>query len=183
MNVANLFATPIAVFDDVSLTPDLIATIAEAAIKNANDSPDWDCNIQTTFAVDSKFHTKPQLAEFTARIEESASDYSRYIWGRKAKIRHCWANKAESNQYQEYHNHLGKAIDFCGCYYPQIPEKESIIFHSPFQNITNINQNDVVLIGLKQNRLVVFPSYLAHSFKAIKRDIPKISIAFNFQLV
>lgn len=183
MNVANLFATPIALFDGVSPTPDLIATLAEQALANVDDLPDWDCNIQTTFAIDNTFHTKSQLAQFTPDIELFASDYSKYLWGRSAKIRHCWVNKADSHQYQEYHNHLGKNIDFCGVYYPQIQDKETIIFHSPFQNISSINQNSIVQIGLKQNRLILFPSYLAHSFKAKQREIAKISVAFNFQLV
>ena len=183
MNIAHIFTTPIAVFDDFSSQRDLIATIANKACSEAQEGPEWDCNITTTFAASSRFHEDKRLAVFVEEVEQAGQDYSNHIWGRASRIKHSWANRAESYQYQEYHDHRGSNTKFCAVFYAQIEDKETIIFHSPFQNIIEINQNSIVQIVARENRLVIFPAYLAHSFQGKKRIIPKISIAFNFVLI
>ncbi|NBX50344.1 hypothetical protein EBT25_10460 [bacterium] len=173
MNVTNLFATPISVTDDLYNKCDLAATLANKAVNEADEQPEWDCNIATTFSVNNNFHTTPKLEDLFSIIEDEGNQYSQYIFGRKSKILHCWANRASHNQYQEYHNHLGGRQQFSAVFYPQAQENEKLIFHSPFQNIRLINRQETVQIHAKQNRLIVFPTYLAHSLKQLIEQFPK----------
>lgn len=166
MNIAQLFSTPIAVYDNVSTNPDLIATIASRDEQSA----------------DTLFHTKPAVQELTQAVEDYANMFSMYMYGRQASIRSSYPMIAGSGSYQPQVSKLSRSIDFCGVYYPQIDDNESIIFHSPFQNIYLINQKTTVKIEAKQNRLILFPPYVEHSFRSIKRDVERINLFFNFKL-
>lgn len=178
----NLFATPVLIYDNVFNNPKVAADIAEQAVADAEKQPEWDCNISTSFAQSSKMHELHALRPLISVVTRYASVYSKSLFNRDAKVLHSWANVARSGQYQEHHNHLGDRSAFSGVYYPQTPEGENLIMHSPFQNIILAGRQTVNLIPVVTNRLILFPSYLDHSFKARDRDIPKISIAFNFAL-
>lgn len=180
--LVNLFPSPILIFDGVYSNPDLVATVATTAVQQATKQPDWDCNIRTSFAQGSDLHKHKSLAPFISVVQEYASQYSDIYFRRQAIIRHSWANMADQWQYQEYHNHLGSHCAFSGVYYAQSDDQERIIFHSPYQNIVALNQPDVQLVPAKQNRLILFPSYLGHSFKGWARPLVKVSVAFNFNI-
>lgn len=181
--LVNLFPSPILVIDHAFHNPDLVATVASSLVEKATKQPDWDCTIQTSFAMGGRDHTVPALRPFIDVVEELAEQYAGIYFKRQPVVRHCWSNVADKGQYQEYHTHLGtEGVAFSGVYYAQSDEQERLTFHSPFQNIVMLNTPPLQQIPAKQNRIIFFPSYLAHSFKGWDRPMSKISIAFNFSL-
>ena len=180
MNSGDLFATPIALFDDVYPDP---GEIAEAAIKAVGDTGTpggWDCNISSSFSVSKQF--ADQLPIFRETIIKAASQYCQKHWGKDARMVESWANVAKTDQYQEQHDHIGRQhVIFCGAYYPQLGDGEKLSFHTPYRTLGLLDPTKTrVRINLKPNRLILFPSYLEHSFGPKQREIAKVSVAFNF---
>jgi hypothetical protein len=182
MKPADLFSTPIALFDDVYANPQEIALAAIRAVGNTGTPGSWDCDISSSFGVDRQFAN--QLPAFKATILEAASQYSQKHWNKNAIMIESWANVAKTGQYQEQHDHIGETgTRFCAVYYPQVGEQEKISFHTPYKILSLLDpMKTIVAIKLKPNRLIVFPAYLEHSFKALQRDVNKVSVAFNFVL-
>lgn len=180
MNSADLFATPIALFDDVYPNP---GEIVEAAIKAVGDTGTpggWQCDISSSFSVSKVF--ADQLPIFKETILKAASQYCQKHWGRDARMIESWANIAKTGQYQEQHNHIGRTNTmFCAVYYPQLGEQEKLSFHTPYATLGLLDPSKInVAINLKPNRLILFPAYLEHSFGPRQREVDKVSIAFNF---
>lgn len=180
MKPADLFATPIALFDDVYSNPEQIIEAAIGAVGNTGTPNGWDCDISSSFSIDRQF--ADQLPQFKDTILRTVSEYSQKHWNKDAKMTESWANIAKTGQYQEQHDHVGKTRTvFCAVYYPQIGQGEKISFHTPYKILALLNPTKTIAaINLKPNRMIVFPAYLEHSFKAMQRDVDKISIAFNF---
>ena len=180
MKPADLFATPIALFDDLYPNPQEIAQAAIAVVGSTGTPASWQCDISSSFGIDRQFAN--QLPAFKETILKAVSQYSQKHWNKDAIMIESWANVAKTGQYQEQHDHIGptKTV-FCAVYYPQIGEQEKISFHTPYKMLALLDpMKTIVAINLRPNRLVVFPSYLEHSFRAIQRDVDKVSIAFNF---
>lgn len=177
---ADLFATQIALFDDVYINPSEVVEAAIVAVGNTGTPGGWDCNISSSYAKDKKF--ADQLPAFKAAILASVWQYSRIHFGKDVVMSESWANIAKSGQYQEQHDHIGRTGAVCSAvYYPQVGEGETLVFHSPYRTISyHDSTKSKTTLNVKQNRMFVFPVYLEHSFKAIERSTDKISIAFNF---
>ena len=184
IKIVDLFATPVAVFDNLYPDYQTIAAEATKVVDGLTTPPGWNCDIASSFKVyDQVIEQLPP--DFKQAILDAANQYSVRYWKQKCKIANSWVNKASSNQYQEQHNHITAigACQFSGVYYPQIQLDEKLTFHSPYNSIALIDQGmNRSSIGALLNRLIVFPSYLEHSFKAIERTTDKISIAINFKI-
>jgi hypothetical protein len=180
MKPADLFATPIALFDDVYANPQEIAQAAIKAVGTTGTPSGWECNISSSFSIDKKF--ADQLPAFKEAILKAASLYCQKHWGKNARMVESWANVAKTGQYQEQHDHMGRTNTiFCAAYYPQLGEGETLSFHTPYRTLGLLDPTKTrVPIGIKTNRLILFPAYLEHSFGPKQRAVDKISIAFNF---
>lgn len=180
MNTADLFATPIALFDDVYPNPGEIVEAAIGAVGDTGTPGGWQCDISSSFSKSKKF--ADQLPTFKQTITKVASEYCQKHWGKDARMIESWANIAKTGQYQEQHDHIGRTFTiFCGVYYPQLEEGEKLMFHTPYRIIGLLDPKKInVAINLKPNRLILFPAYLEHSFGPRQREVDKVSIAFNF---
>lgn len=184
MKPADLFATPIALFDDVYSNPEEVIDAAVEAVRGQRSPKGWLCDIQSSFNSNTKI--AEQLPQFNETILKAANQYSQQQWKKDCIIESSWANIARSYQYQEQHHHIANNphTKFCAVYYPQCQPGEQITFHSPYMSIVMLDPGrNVVSLNVKPNRLIVFPVYLEHSFKAIERTVDKISVAFNFALM
>lgn len=179
----DLFATPIALVDD--LYPDCQQIVQSAyVIVGDNKTPAmWLCDINSTYStLATSIDLLPSLKQY---VHKAANEYSNLHWNKQCMFVNSWVNIANSYHYQEQHHHIGvnQQIKFCAIYYPQVQENEKLIFHTPFVSIFSFNGKDKVFVNIRNNMLVLFPAYLEHSFRSIHRDVDKISIACNFKLI
>lgn len=186
MRVHELYSTPIAIVDNVYHNPVEIAQRAQQLVRSRNSRPsDWYCTINTTHHYDQHVERDPIIKPAVDAIQVHLNAYTQKVWGNDCRIVGCWANEANSGEYQEQHHHIGKAmVHVAAVYYPQIDPnaKEILIFAPPFP-LYDMFSTTRETVNLWTNRLVMFPGYLEHYFVPKQRDINKISIAFNCVLV
>jgi len=183
MHFTDLFSSPLAVIDNLYSDPDIAADVAKRLVDELGaKSPTG--TMMATYKNNKNVHQHPALQELMAMVEDAGNQYSSKVMQASSKILTCWANVIEDQQHQQYHHHrLNTGPGFAGIYYASVKQQEYITFYSPFQTINEINKSDINLIQVKENRLLLFPSYLAHSFSACSREQPKVSFAFNFGMV
>lgn len=183
---ANIFSTPIALADDLCENTEQIIDDAYQAVGDSRTPEGWLCDISSTYSPSAKvLDDFPMLKQ---QILIAATEYSVIHWKKNCIITNSWVNIAQSYQYQEQHHHISlgnSSAMFCAVYYPQVQENEVITFHSPFVSLVTFTgpQSCNVSINIKPNRLILFPAYLEHSFRSIKREIDKISFSANFTII
>jgi len=178
-----LFSTPIWIIDDVYNDPEKVSKAVILLVESKNITPpQWECNTLSTFSFDNHLEAIPFFEKLLDDIKVHVDKYTRNYWNIDSQILSCWANVAKSNHFQEQHHHLGLTPTIVSAvYYSQAPENEKINFHSPFTAISVFGKW-MEKIDVKANRLIIFPSYLEHSFRPIQRPVDKISIAINYKL-
>ena len=179
---AYIFPTPIALADDLCEDIEQIVEKAYHYCSNGKTPEGWLCDINSTYSLSA--NALDDFPILKQQILIAATEYSMLHWKKDCKIINSWVNVAQSYQYQEQHHHLtgGKdQVKFCAVYYPQVHQTEVITFHSPFVSIvTFTGGHGSMSINIKPNRLILFPAYLEHSFRSIKREVDKISFSANF---
>jgi len=98
----------------------------------------------------------------------------------------CWFNIYKKGDYQEYHYHSDAF--FSAIFVLKTPDPPpKVIFENPVLDmypLRNVEYNDlnagVYNIGMRENTLIIFRSYLKHMVEKLKQDNERISIALNF---
>lgn len=109
------------------------------------------------------------------------------------EILNLWFNCNRYKDYNKMHNHAGSELS--ACYYLKIPKDSgNFILENPNAGFTNQVFSDYPFaiyneynsgsytISTKQNKLIVFPSYVYHSVEPNMTDEDRISIAFNMRI-
>jgi len=102
-----------------------------------------------------------------------------------------WININNQENYNAIHNHPCSFLS--GVYYVKVPKNSgNIIFHHPnplmkfwYQQYTKTLSHEshpTVFVEPKENKLVIFPSWLEHVVEPNKSKKDRISIAFNIAL-
>ena len=104
-------------------------------------------------------------------------------------ITDMWANVLKDSEYHPMHTHSNNFLS--GTYYLQSDQKASIVFHDPRpaadvlvprKKQTTLNNSSLLSYASKQNRAVIFPSWLPHWVQQNKSNNKRISIAWNMQV-
>ena len=104
-------------------------------------------------------------------------------------ITDMWANVLKDSEYHPMHTHSNNFLS--GTYYLQSDQKASIVFHDPRpaadvmvprKKETTLNNSSLLSYASKQNRAVIFPSWLPHWVQQNKSKTKRISIAWNIQI-
>ena len=104
-------------------------------------------------------------------------------------ITDMWANVLKDSEYHPMHTHSNNFLS--GTYYLQSDQKASIVFHDPSpaadvlvprKKQTTLNNSSLLSYASKQNRAVIFPSWLPHWVQQNKSKTKRISIAWNIQV-
>ena len=104
-------------------------------------------------------------------------------------ITDMWANVLKDSEYHPMHTHSNNFLS--GTYYLQSDQKASIVFHDPRpaadvlvprKKQTTLNNSSLLSYASKQNRAVIFPSWLPHWVQQNKSKTKRISIAWNIQV-
>tara|TARA_B100001250_G_C19554000_1_gene680322 strand:- start:126 stop:749 length:624 start_codon:yes stop_codon:yes gene_type:complete len=104
-------------------------------------------------------------------------------------ITDMWANVLKDTEHHPMHTHSNNFLS--GTYYLQSDQKASIVFHDPRpaadvivprKKETTLNNSSLLSYASKQNRAVIFPSWLPHWVQQNKSKTKRISIAWNIQI-
>ena len=104
-------------------------------------------------------------------------------------ITDMWANVLKDTELHPMHTHSNNFLS--GTYYLQSDQKASIVFHDPRpaadvlvprKKQTTLNNSSLLSYASKQNRAVIFPSWLPHWVQQNKSKTNRISIAWNIQV-
>ena len=104
-------------------------------------------------------------------------------------ITDMWANVLKDTEHHPMHTHSNNFLS--GTYYLQSDQKASIVFHDPRpaadvivprKKETTLNNSSLLSYASKQNRAVIFPSWLPHWVQQNKSNNKRISIAWNIQV-
>ena len=104
-------------------------------------------------------------------------------------ITDMWANVLKDSEQHPMHTHSNNFLS--GTYYLQSDQKASIVFHDPRpaadvlvprKKQTTLNNSSLLSYASKQNRAVIFPSWLPHWVQQNKSKTKRISIAWNIQI-
>ena len=99
-------------------------------------------------------------------------------------ITDMWANVLKDTELHPMHTHSNNFLS--GTYYLQSDQKASIVFHDPRpaadvlvprKKQTTLNNSSLLSYASKQNRAVIFPSWLPHWVQQNKSKTNRISIA------
>ena len=149
---------------------------------------DYDDNWQTKSA---NLHTKKEFKFFvdlvilTSKTILEQLDYK----ADDIVITDMWANVLKNNEHHPVHTHSNNFLS--GTYYLQSDKGASIVFHDPRpaadvlvprKKETTLNNSSLLSYASKQNRAVIFPSWLPHWVQQNKSNHKRISIAWNIQI-
>ena len=104
-------------------------------------------------------------------------------------ITDMWANVLKDTEHHPMHTHSNNFLS--GTYYLQSDQKASIVFHDPRpaadvivprKKEPTLNNSSLLSYASKQNRAVIFPSWLPHWVQQNKSKTKRISIAWNIQI-
>ena len=104
-------------------------------------------------------------------------------------ITDMWANVLKDTEHHPMHTHSNNFLS--GTYYLQSDQGSSILFHDPRpgammtklpEKNTTLNNSSMLSYASKQNRAVIFPSWLPHWVQQNKSKTKRISIAWNIQI-
>ena len=104
-------------------------------------------------------------------------------------ITDMWANVLKDTEHHPMHTHSNNFLS--GTYYLQSDQKASIVFHDPRpaadvivprKKETTLNNSSLLSYASKQNRAVIFPSWLPHWVQQNKSKTKRISIEWNIQI-
>lgn len=140
--------------------------------------------------------TSPELAPLVNEIQlrlEASCEYAGLSDKYAPVIKDLWINILREHKYINAHNHPGYM--FSGCYYVTTPANcGNLFFMNPLQEVSfvitppmigeyNPFNSAVWEIKPEPGKLVIFPSWLMHYIKPNQSSEPRISIAFNVELV
>lgn len=184
-----LFSVPLGLYDGIlpNHLP-LIKPACEQVMQQHGSKHPFYCNIESSFNTCNNVHELEPFTTLAYTVTLQAQRYVKEIGGRgEPTITNAWINIARSGHYQEQHHHIDQKTSFVGVYYVQTNEEDKILLVRPYHDLTWIKGSGHYLrpeaeIQCREGRLIFFPSHVIHGFKAIQRNVPKISIAFNFSL-
>ena len=152
------------------------------------ENRDYDNRWQTKSA---NLHKQKEFKEFTELVVSTSKeilDKLKYDV-EDIVITDMWANVLKSGENHPAHTHSNNFLS--GTYYLQSDQNASIVFHDPrpaadviVPRKKNITQNNSSLLSYasKQNRAVIFPSWLPHWVQQNKSKNKRISIAWNIHI-
>lgn len=189
--IENWFPTPIYIQDDLISVDEVNFLINYCYLikeKIKSGGVKWNCDLYNTFDTydlkkDEKFSNL--INKVTAEVNEFKKIYtSNYNY----LCNEAWINIYNKNQYQEFHYHPG--MTFSAVYYLSAPEGSgNIVFNNPLHPdmlpVKNMDSDTIYnyvncSYPAKENRLIIFRSFLQHMVAKGNNDKDRISIAFNF---
>lgn len=181
MNLQLLFPTVVANFElDSSLTEDEKKILFNLKRRN---------NASNTSSEDTYVLNDQRLSRLTEFFTDSINRYLNDVIipsdDCNLYITQSWTNYTESFQAHHRHNHPNSIIS--GVFYVNVEsERDKIGFYrkeltqiSMHSKIYNSLNSDSWWLPVKNNLLILFPSYIDHEVKIVDEGMTRVSLAFN----
>ena len=180
-----IFPTNLFIIDDFYNSD---TTAMKQYISNLWTNRDYDVNWQTKSA---DLHKKKEFKKFSELVISTSKEILNILKYdvEDIVITDMWANVLKSAEHHPAHTHSNNFLS--GTYYLQSDQNASIVFHDPRpaadvivprRKNTTLNNSSVLSYASKQNRAVIFPSWLPHWVQQNKSKHKRISIAWNIQV-
>ena len=180
-----IFPTNLFIIDDFYNSD---TTAMKQYISNLWTNRDYDVNWQTKSA---DLHKKKEFKKFSELVISTSKEILNILKYdvEDIVITDMWANVLKSAEHHPAHTHSNNFLS--GTYYLHSDQGASIMFQDPRpaagvilprmteQTIANAS---LLTYASKQNRAIIFPSWLPHYVKPNKSESKRISIAWNIQL-
>ena len=192
MEHQKIFATNLFLIDNFIDINDLRGThstdMMKKYISDLWSKRDYDTNWQTKSA---NLQTKKEFKSFSNLVIETGKDICKTL-GYDVEdliITDMWANVLRTTEHHPMHTHSNNFLS--GTYYLQSDQGASIVFHDPRPAADVIvprrkdmtqNNSSVLSYTSKQNRAIIFPSWLPHWVQTNNSSAKRISIAWNIQV-
>jgi uncharacterized protein (TIGR02466 family) len=185
-----LFPSPIMVVDYSGSELALITEEIELALPKINMPVDDSRHmVKTSYRMGANDITDHQLFQLKQNIDEAVLRYTAEVTGEMQPMRvvESWFNEYAQGGYMSEHEHPGNIIS--GVYYHKADELcGNLWFRNPNALMLNCHWPGVAVdhyrnvpVAPQPGRLVLFPSWMAHSVSTIKSTEGKTSISFNLQ--
>ena len=149
---------------------------------------DYDKNWQTKSA---NLHKQKEFKYFTKLVIATSHSILKQLdyEVEEIVISDMWANVLKDTEHHPMHTHSNNFLS--GTYYLHSDQGASIVFHDPRpaadvivprKKNTTLNNSSLLSYASKQNRAVIFPSWLPHWVQQNKSKNKRISIAWNIQI-
>lgn len=174
-----------------ALNEKLLRGIERVRAVTPNGRPkSWASTVYTTLNSADQLHQMDEFAELHKIILHESGRFADILHidhrNYPLRVTDCWFNIYGPKDGQEIHNHANNIIS--GSYYVKAPEGCSgLMFHSmrydlmlapPLTGLDELNQT-VAELGVREGRMVLFPSWLKHSVRPSPNADERISISFN----
>lgn len=183
-----LFVSPIWIFDiDPEIGPDLNLSLRASLEQMMAPLPDIPKG--ETWQSEQKLHRAPAFAEFVDMVHQAGATVvdDMKCEQQELEITGCWANINPGGSAHKAHSHANNFLS--GVYYLKLPPGSGAIsFHDPrpqsIQLTPRVTQNNALnstiqTIPVEEGRMVIFPSWLAHSVPPNPSNDVRISVSFN----
>lgn len=193
MNVENLFVSVLA-HDKLEVDNDALAefcfnlTNKDTGRKVSNEGG-YQSNIFDMSKTPELFNLHKQITEKV----NSLHDFMGFKKSLRKTVDQCWVNINPPGTYNSMHTHQGGV--FTGVYYVKVPENSGelqivspippfdFVMKDEYIETPNQFNSSNVIIQPKEGYLYLFPCWLAHQVKMNLSDQPRISIAFDVELI
>ena len=134
-------------------------------------------------------HQREAFRDLVACINDGVASVLRFlrIGDERCEITGCWATVLAHGATHKLHSHPNNYLS--GVYYVRThPGADTINFHDPRRQAGVIRppvveltaeNTDQVVIKVRDNMLLMFPSYVEHSVDANTSDEERVSVSFN----
>jgi len=165
--------------------------------------PDWNCLVHSTISENNNIDYSSLLPFYKKEYEDFASQYHLGLNQHNYWIAKPWYNYYVKHSSQEIHDHIkvyseeNKFNFFSGVHFLKLNQSHpKIVFYntntcSPYQHMDKINsyfnhknvKHSFLCrsfeIDVKENDIIIFPSFLEHAVFKQKIEEPRITISFN----
>ena len=193
MDHQKIFATNMFILDDflpqVTTAEKYIVDGMKKYISDLWVDRKYDENWQTKSA---DLHKKKEFKYFTESVIAVSKKIIINTLGYNVKdiaITDMWANVLKGQEHHPTHTHSNNFLS--GTYYLQSDQRASIVFHDPRpaadvivprRKYKTVDNSSVLQYASRQNRAIIFPSWLPHWVQQNKSKHKRISIAWNIQV-
>lgn len=179
------------VAEHAAITKRLLPEIDKIRLEVPNGpAPRWACPVFSTLTTDPFLHRRDAFHEiagiFHGEILAFAQQKSVDLASQEIHIDRCWLNVLSRGNSMDVHNHANTF--FTGIYFLQAPtDGARLSLHNPTQGIglsvpvkkeTTLNQEGYIYQPMAGD-LVIFESYITHSFHVHESDQEHINLAFT----
>lgn len=172
---------------DQKLKSDDLKKYTKSTKEKSSRNYSWGSNVHTGLN-ENLLIPRPQWIRFlNDKVDKHIKSYKKTVCVDETVetyYQEPWVNYYESNEFQEYHDHVGNFAVFSYCYFHEIPENSGdFVLLNPIGNFVDNSAykftEKLHTITPEKGDLIIFPSWLSHMVTPNRSSEARISISGN----